>query len=172
MVKLETDNGIEGWGEAHIFSGREQAIALEVHKLFCNLKGMDPFCIKRFMTTAHGKISELQVGIEVSAAAAGLEIALWDIVGKAHDLPVHKLLGGPCRDRVGVYANCWSHEPRTAHQIASYAAEHVENGFRVVKIYPFLYGNTAKDGIECLHAVRDAVGPDVTIFVDPYRGRG
>ena len=168
LVKLETDEGIEGWGEAYAFYEREHPIAQEAHRLSRNMDGMDPFCIKRFMTMAYDCIGSSPNGIEISAASAGIEIALWDIVGKALGSPVHRLLGGPCRDRIGVYANCWSHEPRSAHQIASYAADHAKSGFRAVKIYPFLYGNTAEDGIECLHAVREAVGPDVSIFVDMW----
>jgi galactonate dehydratase len=168
LVKLETDDGIEGWGEAHAFSEREQAVATEVQKLSRVIDGMDPFCIKRFMTIAHDTIGDPRGGIEVSSAAAGIEIALWDIVGKALGTPIHKFLGGPCRARIGVYANCWSHESRSSNQIASYAAEQVERGFRAVKIYPFLYDNTAQDGIECLRTVCDAVGPDVSVFVDMW----
>lgn len=168
LVKLETDAGIVGWGQAYTFHEREYAMAMEVKKLSRTMDGMDPSCIKRFMTTAHDSIRDSQDGIEISSAAAGIEIALWDIVGKALETPVHRLLGGPCRDRIDVYANCWSDEPRSPDQLASFAAQQVETGFRAVKLYPFLYGNSVEDGIACLRAVRDAVGPDVSIFVDMW----
>ncbi len=168
LVKLETDAGIVGWGQAYTFRDREQAIASAVHKLSHTLDGADPFCIKRFMTTALDSITGPGGGSETSAAAAGIEIALWDIVGKALNSPVHRLLGGPCRDRIGVYANCWSDVSRSPDELATFAAAQVEQGFKAVKVYPFLYGNTVDDGIACLDAVRDAVGPDVSVFVDMW----
>ena len=168
LVKLETDAGIVGWGQAYTSHEREYAMTMEVKKLSRTMDGMDPFCIKYFVTTAHDSIRDPQDGIEISSAAAGIEIALWDIVGKALETPVHRLLGGPCRDRIDVYANCWSDETRSPDQLASFAAQQVETGFRAVKLYPFLYGNSVEDGIACLRAVRDAVGPDVSIFVDMW----
>jgi galactonate dehydratase len=168
LVKLETDEGIEGWGETHRFHEREYAIAAEVHRLSDSLIGMDPFCIKRFVTKVSDSITDPRDGIEVSTAAAGIEIALWDIVGKALGVPVYKLLGGACRDRIKVYANCWSDEIRSAEQLATFAAKQVERGFKAVKIYPFLYDSTAEEGIERLAAVRDAVGHDTDVFVDMW----
>ncbi|MFP6731535.1 MAG: mandelate racemase/muconate lactonizing enzyme family protein [Alphaproteobacteria bacterium] len=168
LVKLETDAGIVGWGQAYTSHEREYAMTLEVKKLSRSMDGMDPFCIKHFVTSAHDSIGDPQDGLEISSAAAGIEIALWDIVGKALETPVHRLLGGPCRDRIDVYANCWSDESRSPDQLASFAAQQVETGFKAVKLYPFLYGNSVDDGIACLRAVRDAVGPDVSIFVDMW----
>ena len=168
LVKLETDEGVEGWGETHRIHEREHAIARKVQRLSHDVVGMDPFCIKRFMTMAYDSITNPRDGIEISTAAAGIEIALWDIVGKALDSPIHNLLGGPCRERIGVYANCWSDETRSPEQLAAFAAEQVERGFRAVKIYPFLYDNSVGDGIACLSAVRDAVGPDVSVLIDMW----
>jgi galactonate dehydratase len=168
LVRLETDVGIVGWGQAYTFRERERAIALAVHKLSPSLDGMDPFCIKHFMTTALDSITGPGGSNETAAAVAGIEIALWDIVGKALDSPVHRILGGPCRDRIGVYANCWSNVPRSPDELATFAAEQVERGFKAVKIYPFLYGNSVEDGRACLGAVREAVGPDVSVFVDMW----
>ena len=168
LVKLETDTGLVGWGQAYTFHEREREIALEVQKLSHLVDGMDPFCINHFMTVAGDSIRNSPHGIQTSAASAGIEIALWDIVGKAQELPIHRLLGGPCRNRIAVYANCWSDVTRSPDELASFASEQVKRGFRAIKIYPFLYDNTVEDGIECLHAVRDVVGPDVSIFVDMW----
>jgi galactonate dehydratase len=168
LVKLETDEGIEGWGEAHTFHDCEHAIAREIQNLSRHMDGMDPFCIKHFMTMASDSIRNSPNGIEVAAAAAGIEIALWDIVGKALGTPVYNLLGGPCRDRVGVYANCWSDVVRSPEELADFARNQVDGGFKAVKIYPFLYGSTVDEGIERLRAVRDVVGPDISVFVDMW----
>ena len=102
LVRLETDGGIVGWGQAYTFRDREQATALAVHKLEPILDGLDPFDVKGFMTKALDTITGPDGGSETAAAAAGIEIALWDIVGKAQNAPVHQLLGGACHDRVGV----------------------------------------------------------------------
>lgn len=168
LVRLETDTGIVGWGQAYTFYEREKEIATEVQKLSPLIEGMDPNSIKQFVVAAQSRIGDSGNGIETSAAVAGIEIALWDIVGKSEGVPVYKLLGGPCRDRIGVYANCWSDEIRTPDQLASFAAEQTDKGFKAVKLYPFLYGNTVEDGASCLRAVRDAVGPDVSVFVDMW----
>ena len=154
LVKLETDTGISGWGQAHTFHEREQAIASAVHKLSPILDGIDPFYIRRFKSRAQD--STVGAGNETAAAAAGIEIALWDIVGKALNLPVHRLLGGPSHDRISVYANCWSDVPRSPDELATFAAGQVDEGFKAVKVYPFLYGASVNDGIACLDAVRDA----------------
>ena len=168
LVKLETDIGIVGWGQAYTFRERERAIALAVQQLSPALDGMDPFCIKHFMTKALDSITGPAGSNETAAAAAGVEIALWDIVGKALNAPVHRLLGGPCRERIGVYANCWSDVLRSPDELASFAAKQVERGFKAVKVYPFLYGNSVEDGSACIGAVRDAVGPEVSVFVDMW----
>lgn len=143
LVKLETDAGIAGWGQAHTFHEREHDIASAVHKLSPILDGFDPFCIKQFMSTALDSTNDARISNEAAAAAVGIEIALWDIVGKALNAPVHRLLGGPCHDRISVYANCWSDIQRSRDELAAYATAQVEQGFQAVKIYPFLYGNSA-----------------------------
>ena len=139
LVQVMTDTGISGWGHAHTLYEREEAIARKVHDLAQRMDGMDPFRIKHFMMRAGEGTNGAPIGIETAAAAAGIEIALWDIVGKALDAPVHQLLGGRCRDRIALYANCWSNVVRSPDELASFATVQVERGFRAVKIYPFLY---------------------------------
>ncbi len=118
---------------------------------------------------AYNHFAECQGGIDFFAAVSGIEIALWDIIGKELNVPVHKLLGGPCRQRIEVYANCWSHEERSSEQLANYAADQVALGFKSVKIYPFLYNNDLKEGIIRLNAVREAIGGDIDLLVDAWR---
>ncbi|MEQ9488532.1 MAG: mandelate racemase/muconate lactonizing enzyme family protein [Alphaproteobacteria bacterium] len=170
LVRLETDAGICGWGHAYTLYDREQVIARNVFRLARIVDGMDPFCIKRFMISATERIKASEHGIEVSAAAAGIEIALWDIVGKVLETPVHHLLGGPCKDRVRLYANCWSNQIRSPDQFASFAEQQVRRGFKSVKIYPFLYNVPTQFGIACIASVREAVGSDVAIFIDMLEG--
>jgi galactonate dehydratase len=167
LVKVETDSGITGWGESYALEDREQYTAQLVLELAKLIEGMDSFSIKRFTIMANEYFSDSQ-GVELSSAIAGIEIALWDIVGKALDVPVHRLLGGPCRDRISVYANCWNHEVRSAEQLADYAQEQVAHGFKAVKIYPFLYSDDVDVGIARLQRVREAVGDEVDVLVDTW----
>jgi galactonate dehydratase len=169
LVKVETDAGISGWGESYAPHDREQSTAQIIHELARYVEDMDPFRIKYFTTMAYEHFAEFQGGIALFSAIAGIEIALWDIVGKALDSPVHKLLGGPCRDRVSVYANCWSTESRSSEQLAGYAKEQVAHGFKAVKIYPFLYTDDVDVGIARLQAVREAVGDEIDVLVDAWR---
>lgn len=166
LIEVRTDAGINGWGQAYTPYDREQAIARKVRQLGCGLEGKTPFEIRRFMNSVAGWADASTTGIEVWAAAAGIEIALWDIVGKALDTPVHCLLGGACKDHIHLYANCWSNRRRSPSELASFAEKQVKRGFRAVKVYPFLHDVSVRHGIACLDAVRSAVGPDVLIFVD------
>ncbi|MCP5088710.1 MAG: mandelate racemase/muconate lactonizing enzyme family protein [Rhodobacteraceae bacterium] len=169
LTKVETDAGITGWGEAYALHDRERSTAMLVDELARYVEGMDPFRIKYFTTVAYQHFSEFQGGIDFFAAVSGIEIALWDIVGKALGVPVHKLIGGPCRDRISVYANCWSDRARSADELASYAASQVALGFKKVKIYPFLYSDNVDQGITRLEAVREALGGGIDILVDAWR---
>lgn len=169
LVKVETDAGICGWGEAYALHDRERSTAALAGELARYADGMDPFRIKYFTTMAYEHFSEFQGGMDFFAAVSGIEIALWDIVGQALGTPVRNLLGGPCRDRIAVYANCWSHRERSADELADYAAAQVALGFRAVKIYPFLYSDDIDAGIERLMAVRDTLGDDIDILVDAWR---
>ncbi|MBL6931467.1 MAG: mandelate racemase/muconate lactonizing enzyme family protein [Rhodospirillales bacterium] len=169
FVKVETDAGITGWGEAYAPHDRELSTAQLVHELARYVDGMDPFRIKYFTTMAYEQFAECQGGIDFFAAVSGIEIALWDIVGKALNVPVHKLLGGTCRNRINIYANCWSHEERSAEQLANYATQQVALGFKAIKIYPFLYTDDVNVGIARLRAVREALGDKIDILVDAWR---
>ena len=166
LVEVNTDAGISGWGQCYTRYNREHATADKVQDLASRMDGMNPFAVKSFMMSAQDEITRSRNGLEVSAAAAGIEIALWDIVGKALDAPVHHLLGGPCKDRIRLYANCWSDIVRSPEELACFAEKQVRRGFGAVKIYPFLHDVSTAHGIACLRAVREAVGADVLIFVD------
>ncbi len=168
LVKVETDADIVGWGESYVLHDRERSIVQLIEELSRYVIGLDPFQIKRFTNLAYSKFSEYRGGAGYFSAVSGIEIAMWDIVGKALDTPVHKLLGGSCRDRIKVYANCWSHIPQTAEELANHAAGHVAAGFKAVKIYPFLYSDDVNEGIARLDAVYEAVNCKAEILVDAW----
>ena len=101
FVRIRTDEGITGWGEAGM-QFRARAVQAAIHDLRGLLVGADPTRIE-----AHWQVirrsSFLRGGPILSSAQAAVDIALWDIVGKLHGVPIHELLGGPVRDRVRAY---------------------------------------------------------------------
>src|SRR5919198_1666714 len=108
FVKLTTDEGLVGWGEAYTQVDREHAILAHLKAMGRYLVGRSPFAIKHFVQVMHLDYALRRPAMDFWSALSALEQALWDVVGKACGQPVYNLLGGPCRDRVPVYANGWS----------------------------------------------------------------
>jgi galactonate dehydratase len=110
------------------------------------------------------------------SALSGLEQALWDIVGKTLDTPVYNLLGGPCREKIRVYANGWYDGAKTPDVLAKRASETVARGFTALKFDPFpgpwrthIDRKTELAAVENVRAVRESVGPEVEILVEVHR---
>ena len=103
FVKVETDAGIYGVGEA---SGWPRVVETAIHDLTPLMIGEDPFHIERLWSKMQvAMMGHGMTGIVGSGAMTGIEMALWDIKGKALGQPVWNLLGGKMRDRVRVYAH-------------------------------------------------------------------
>jgi len=176
FVKIETDEEIHGWGEAYTQADRDTAIEAHIHKMTRYLLGWNPFEIKRFTHMAYEDWATKRGGIDFFCAVSGIEQALWDIVGKTLNQPVYNLLGGPCRDRIRVYANGWTARAKTPQELGDRARDVVKKGFTALKFDPFsgpwrLYIRHEEElqAIENLKAVREAVGPDVDILVEVHR---
>jgi galactonate dehydratase len=169
LVKVETDEGIHGWGESFTLVDREKAIAGLVGSLARYLTGRDPFQIKAFVRAAVTRFAEGRPSVELFSAVSGIEQALWDIVGKALGAPVYNLLGGPCRDRIRVYANGWTSGARTAGEMADRAERVVGLGFDAIKLYPFQNDEDERGIVRNVAAVREAVGPKVDLLIDVWR---
>ena len=107
FVKIQTDAGITGWGEAYTQADRDVQIEAHIHQLGRYLDGRDPFHIRHFTHIVHEDFATKRPGMDLHCAISGIEIAMWDIVGKALERPVYDLLGGPTRPRIRLYANGW-----------------------------------------------------------------
>ncbi|MBV9358885.1 MAG: mandelate racemase/muconate lactonizing enzyme family protein [Chloroflexi bacterium] len=176
FVKVLTDEGVHGWGEAYTQADRDGSIIAHVEGMARYLVGRSPFAIKHF---AHVMLLDYAVrrpAMEFFSALSGIEQALWDVVGKVSGQPVYNLLGGPCRGRVRVYANGWAHHATTPDDYALQAAETVARGFSALKFDPFHdpwrqhVGWREEDhALACVRAVREAVGPEVDILVEAHR---
>ena len=137
-VKLLTDNGIVGWGECYTQSDREIQVEAHIIELSRYLIDRNPFNIRHFLHVTHEDFSTKRSSMDLSCALSGIEIALWDIVGKALDQPVYNLLGGMMKPRLRVYANGWSNGS-DPDSIAKQALEVVnKRGFNALKFDPFL----------------------------------
>lgn len=175
FVKVETDEGIHGWGEAYTQADRDRAIETHVLQMKRYLVGRSPFNIKHFTHVMYHDYAGKRGAMEFYCALSGIEQALWDIAGKATGQPVYNLLGGACRGRIRVYANGWG-GGGTPDQIARHAQEVVARGFSALKFDPFpnpwreLIARQDEDlAVERVRAVREAVGPDVEILVEVHR---
>ncbi|AVS85412.1 galactonate dehydratase [Paracidovorax avenae] len=171
FLKIETDEGIDGWGEP-VLEGRAQTVAAAVEELADYLVGKDPRHIEDHWTVLYRGGFYRGGGIHMSALA-GIDQALWDIKGKALGVPVSELLGGNVRDKIRVYS--WIGGDRPA-ETARQARDAVGRGFTAVKMNgteEMQFVDTFDKVERCLQnvaAVREAVGPHVGIGVD-FHGR-
>lgn len=169
VVRLQTDSGLVGWGEAHTPSAPEASKAVIDNVFAPVVLGCDPLDIQPIWETlfATQHMRGHSAGFQMEALS-GIDIALWDIAGKALGVPIAKLLGGQLRSRIPVYA---SSLPRVAvanadkgiPAVCDQARGLVEDGHRSIKVK--LGANLDHDR-ETLRALRAAVGPDVTLSVD------
>jgi galactonate dehydratase len=176
FVKVETDGGVHGWGECYTQADRDQAIAAHVQQLGRYLSGRDPFHIKHFTHMAYHDFAGKRGAMDLFSALSGIEQALWDIVGKSLGTPVYNLLGGPCREKIRVYANGWYEGAKTPDTLAKRAAETVARGFTALKFDPFpgpwrthIDRKTEQAAVDNVRAVRESVGPEVEILVEVHR---
>ena len=105
FVKIETDSGLYGIGEGSL-QYKDMGLAAELEDFRKFLIGKDPFQIEHLWTFMYRRVTWTGGPVTMSAISA-IDLALWDIKGKALDVPVYELLGGSVRDRVRLYANGW-----------------------------------------------------------------
>ena len=181
-VKVETDEGIYGVGELHPASGTGGTPFLPIAGVrYCAeyLVGKDPLHIERHWQHMFRR-SLFRGGSDIMAAIGAIDIALWDIKGKAYGRPVHELLGGPTREKVRLYTHLGGSTPA---ELAEQAKARVAEGFTAVRLYPFgdfgqsdfeegcglenmSFTAMQHNAVERVGAVRGAVGPDVDVMID------
>jgi galactonate dehydratase len=176
FVRIATDAGLVGWGEAYSQYDRDQPVAAQVRELGRYLVNRDPFQIRHILQVAFDDYAQRRASLEYWSALSGVEQALWDILGKAAGQPVYNLLGGPCRSRIRVYANGWSYKMHDPNDYARAAEAVVKRGFTALKFDPlprpwrtYVPRQHIRHAVKVLRAMRDAVGPDVDILLDIHR---
>lgn len=144
LVKLTTDTGITGWGECYASSVGPEAMRAVITDVFArHMEGEDPANIELMMRRAYSSGFTQRPDLTVMGAFSGLEIACWDILGKARDCPVHMLIGGRVNDRIRAYSYLY---PLPRHEIAGFwvspdqaaesALDLVDRGYTAVKFDP------------------------------------
>lgn len=172
LVKVSTDEGIHGWGEASV-EGKEKTVAQAIAELERQLVGRDPFQIELLWQEMYRNAFWVG-GPILNSAISGVEQALWDIKGKALGVPVWQLLGGRVHDRVRAYANGWFRGCKTPKQFASAAVATVEQGFTALKWDPFggasLFINHEQEeiAVAIVREVRNAVGPKIDLLIEVH----
>ncbi len=163
IARVETDAGVIGYGEGQSPISPETTKTIVETALRPILLGRDPLDSSALWYRMYSAMRERghQTGFYPDALAA-VDIALWDIKGKATGLPVYKLLGGAFRDRVPVYNGVSATTPAEA---AAEAKSHAEAGYGGVKLH---IRGSVPETAEVAEAVRDAVGPGVKIMVDVH----
>lgn len=173
FVKLETDEGLYGVGEVRCNNRTNGLLGYLKDALPRYVVGADPFQIEQLIQNflhgdfgTHGEIT--------LSALAIVEIACWDIIGKALGQPVYNLLGGAIQPRIKAYANGWYTVERTPQEFHAAALKVVERGYKALKVDPFGAGRhtlTKEEfslSVALIEAVRDAVGPDVDILIEMH----
>jgi galactonate dehydratase len=173
FVRLVTDDGLTGLGEATLINRTEAVVAYLHGHVKPALVGQDPAMAGRLWRDVYlGGF--VRGGITTSAGLSAVATALLDIEGKRLGVPCWRLLGGAVHERVPVYANAWYTVGREPSAIAERARAVLGMGYRALKIDPFGPGSyelsreEERRSLAILGAVRDAVGPDVELFVEGH----
>ncbi len=174
IVRIQTDEGIEGIGESSMLSSDPIVESLIQEWSENYLVGKDPLAGQVHWTRLH-QDNLGRGGRLYSTVLSGIDIALWDLRGKILGVPVYQLLGGPFRNKLRVYANGWYTNPASPELIAEEAKKVVEMGYTAMKFDPFgkiayttISPEEAQLSVDRVAAVREAVGPNVDILIEVH----
>lgn len=171
-VVLRTEDGLEGVGEATV--GQVScAVVGALRDIEPYVRGSD---LREANVIVHRLCRDVYAdgGQILAAAVAGVEMASWDLLGKATGVPLYRLLGGRCRSEHRLYANGWYRGRREPDEIADLARKTVKAGFTALKIDPFgaawrtLTQGETERSLTILEAVRGAVGSEVGLIVEAH----
>jgi galactonate dehydratase len=173
IVRVRTDEGLEGVGEVRMVNHVRALLGYLDHAIPTHVVGADPFDIEALVQRMWRSDYE-RAGATVMSGIAAVEIACWDIVGKALGQPVYRLLGGAVRDRIKAYANGWYTVERTPEEFHAAARRVVDRGYQALKLDPFGAGSyeltpeERRRALRLVEAVRDAIGPDAELLIEMH----
>ncbi|MCR4425081.1 MAG: mandelate racemase/muconate lactonizing enzyme family protein [Firmicutes bacterium] len=165
LVRVETDEGIVGWGEAGQFGPAELPKSVIEHVFGPMLIGEDPLNTEKLWQDMYCRTRDYGQKGSVIEAISGIDIALWDIKGKALNLPVSTLLGGRFRERVQAYATGLYYQPDyTPEDYVREAEAYVDKGFKGIKVK--IGSNALAQDLALVAGLRREFGEDFLIMVD------
>ena len=171
FVRIDTDEGISGWGEGSLH-GALESVEAAIREYAPHLIGRDPAGPERHWQRLY-HAWRWRGGAVFQTALSALDIALWDLEGKRLGVPVARLLGGPFRTRLRGYASHWLQGADTPEKAFEGAREAIRRGFSAFKCRPFsfegLRDNTAAEvrkAAALMEAAREGAGPDADIYIE------
>ena len=165
LVRAATDDGLVGWGECFAYGATEAVCHVVDDALAPIVRGQDPTQIESLVDRMHRALMIWGRRGLAMMAVSGVELALWDLAGKARNVPVYELLGGLCQSRLRVYASLLRYD--TPSQVGQAVTGALALGHRAVKLH--------QTDVESVVVAREVAGGDVDIMLDtncPVVGRG
>jgi galactonate dehydratase len=173
FIKVRTDEGLIGIGECTLQNREEGVLGYLQGAARRHVIGSDPFNIEDLWLRMY-RNDFWRGGVIATTVMSGIEIACWDIIGKALGQPVWRLLGGRCHEKLKAYANAWYTVERKPEEFARRVQVVLDKGYRALKVDPFgpgaleLTREEKVRSVELVAAIRAAVGPDVEIFIEMH----
>jgi L-alanine-DL-glutamate epimerase-like enolase superfamily enzyme len=155
LIRLDTSTGMTGWGETPQRYLGEQLTGREADSLRPRLVGQDAFDLERLLHDC---------GLDGGYVQSAVEMAYWDVIGKACGQPLHRLLGGAYREEIELAACMGIRPPKEA---AAIARSYVEQGYTTLKTKA---GRRPEEDLATAQAVREAVGSRLKLRIDPNMG--
>jgi galactonate dehydratase len=186
FVEVRTDEGISGWGEITTTTKpANRAVAAILRQLNELLVGDDPSRIEAIWHKTFRAFTYMGSRGATTHVVSGIDIALWDLMGKARNLPIYDMLGGPVRDDILIYTHPDQRKFKTREGVVAEIREIVDSGHTSIKFDPFPYyegragsqhgyldGYLGKKGeheaAELTALIRETAGPDVELLIDAH----
>ena len=173
FIKVKTDEGLVGIGECTLQNREEGVLGYLQGAVRRHVIGSDPFNIEDLWQRMY-RDEFWRDGVIATTVMSGIEIACWDIVGKALGQPVWRILGGRCHQKIKAYANAWYTVERKPADFAKRVNVVLKKGYKALKVDPFGPGALELSraekvrSVELVAAIRDSVGPEVDVFVEMH----
>jgi galactonate dehydratase len=176
FLRIETESGLYGWGEAYVTAEKEKAVDEYLKGMIPHLIGRSAHNIRHLGQVLFDDFVIRRSSIGFLSAWSAIEMALWDIVGKQAGMPVYNLLGGASRERIRVYANGWADEGGTVEEIIERAVKVKELGYTALKFDPlpgpwrtFIDRQDETFAVDFVRRMRKTLGPEMEILIEMHR---
>jgi galactonate dehydratase len=176
FCRIETESGLHGWGEAYVTAETEKTVDEFLRAMVPHLIGRSVFDTRHTGQILFNDFVIRRNSVGFLSAWSAVEIAMWDIIGKAAGQPVYNLLGGRSRERVRLYANGWNDEPGTLDDTIERALKVQALGYTALKFGPmpgpsrtYIHREDEEFAVQYVRRMREALGPNMELMVEISR---